>query len=278
MKNRSLSRFLPLSLAFSLLALAVFPAQLLAADRLVEVNADEAEVGDRVTVWGKDYDSDYPESAVRYGYVFVTVYFSSDLADVGDRIGVEVQDFEIVDTSDKIDEFGDWKTSFTIPEELTDGDYDADVEEGDHYIYVTYWKSDVIVAGNVIEITDVPDEWYPIRYWRGYPSGSWWAFPQCWPGDDECWEEWDCGPYPFPYYPSDDCCCCCDNCWEDCWDECADECCDDWDACWEECWQKCWDDGYPWPPHYWPYGTPGGGVSHDLPVPWPPVSHEVIED
>jgi len=273
MRKRSLFRFLPVSLVLSLLLLAVFPSQMLAADRLLEMNLDEGAVGDRVTAWGHDYDSDYPDSAVRYGYVCVTVYFSSDLADVGDRIDVEVQDYEIVDTSDKIDEFGDWKTSFTVPEELTDGDYGADVDEGDYYVYVTYWKSDVIVAGNVFEVTEVPEEWHAIRYWRGYPAGSWWAFPSCWPGDDECWEDWDCRPYPFPYYPPDDCCCddCCDECWDGCWD--------DWDECWDE-WDECWDDEcpYPWPPYPWMSGGSSGGISTALPVPWPPVSHEIIEN
>lgn len=264
MNKRSLVRFLPVSLVLSLLMLAAFPSAMLAADRLVEINPDEGAVGDRVTVWGNDYDSDYPESAVRYGYVFVTVYFSSDLADVGDRIGVEVEDYEIVDTSDKLDEFGDWKTTFTIPEELTDGDWEADVEEGDYYIYVTYWKSDVIVAGNVLEVTDAPEEWYPFRYhWRAYPS-SWWAFPGCW--DEEDWPEWECGPYPYPWYPPDDCCC--DDCCDECWD-------DDWEECWDD---GCWDDEcpYPWPPYDWPDDWDGG--SHSLPVPWPPVSHEIIEN
>lgn len=240
MKQRRTFRFVQVGAVLSLLALLLPPSPTLAADRLVQISPDEGGVGDRVRVWGNDYDKDYPDSAIRYGYVFVTVYFSSDLAEIGDRIGVEVDDYEIVDASDKLDEFGDWETTFKVPEDLTGGKYHEDVEEGDYYIYVTYWGDDVIIAANIYEVTDVPEEWYPVHYyWRGYPGGMW-------------------GPYPW--WPDDECCCneCDDDCWDGYWYYPVPPC--DWD---EEDWDEDWP--CPWPPDDWDEDW-----DEDWPHPWPP--------
>jgi hypothetical protein len=60
-------------------------------------------------------------------------YFSSEEADVDDEIGQDVDNYERIaieydcDTSFEVD--------FDVPDELTDGDSDEDVESGDYYVY-----------------------------------------------------------------------------------------------------------------------------------------------
>ena len=236
-------RIVPVSLVLSLLLLAFLPATTLAADKSLLVWPDEVGVGDRVKVSGDDYDKDYPDAAVQYDFIFVTVYFSSEEVDLGDRIDVELQTYAIVDESCKVDEFGDWVTRFKVPEELPDGDVAGDVEEDVHYVYVTYRNDDVIVAANTVEVTDTPSDDFGYFFHRGYPYSSWRTFRWygCVPDCDDL--PWDGVPYPFPWDMPED------------WDD--------------------WPDDWPYHrPYYWPFIPPDecdiGGYGRWTPILLPP--------
>ena len=223
MKRHRMFRLVPAGLALALLTLGVMPLSVAAAERSILVFPDDVAVGGKVNVKGAGFGNEYPDTALRAGFPFVTVYLALEEAEVGDLMGVDVNTYAIVDTSSKVDEFGRFTAGFLVPEELADGTAAVDVEEADYFVYVTYWNDAVIVAASVLEVTDVPDEdFFP--FWWGCHSSPWWGFSYggCWPfyydGSD-----WDGVPHPCP--------------WER-----PDGCCDEWPDDWTD------DCPVPWPP------------------------------
>ncbi len=128
------------------LVAAVFPVGLALAAYSEEISLDtsEGEVGDYVYVDGYDFDESGEE--VEY-YVYVKMYFTDYEAEPGDDIDDEVENYEIVESSEWVDEDGEFEeVRIRVPAELTDGDDDVDVDCGTYYICVTYSDDDEIVA------------------------------------------------------------------------------------------------------------------------------------
>ncbi|MFC1864792.1 IPT/TIG domain-containing protein, partial [Chloroflexota bacterium] len=98
-----------------------------------------------------------------YGYNFnpgasVYIYFSSDEAEVGDDLDDEVNAYERVVTtsaSTMTASVGEIDTSFTVPDELTDGDDEERVRGGTYYIYATYSGNKNIEAVAEFDMEDV---------------------------------------------------------------------------------------------------------------------------
>lgn len=246
MKKRNMFRFLPLGVVLCLLALAVLPSTTLAAETSIRVFPYEVTEGGSVDVRGEGFGNDHPSVAERAGFVFVTVYLSPEVADLGDRVGVDVNTYAAVDDSSRVDEFGRWEATFRVPSSLVgsvqdgvgaDADVDVDVEEGPYYVYVTYWNDDVIVAESMIQVKEVVRDRFPFR--RGFSrfSPPWYRLCEY---TDECscpddGSSWDCWRDQFLWVPPDDWC----GDWQYDWtDDCCDECSDDWD---DDC-------PLPWPP------------------------------
>lgn len=227
MKSHLVARMCSAGAVLPLLLLTALPSPVLAAGEWIELDPEEGGVGDTVRVSGEDFDASYRKSSGDWVYVYVRVYFSSDRADVGDKIDVEVEDYEIVDKSDKVDKNGEWKVSFTLPAELTDGEEDDDVDGGSYYVYVTYKGDDEIVAAGEFEVTDVYPYWYGMRYWSPF-SSSWRRFHSPWYGRYPYYR----GLYPCPPRP-----CPCPCPWPDDWHD---------DI-------PCLPDDMPWPPLDWHY-------------------------
>jgi hypothetical protein len=138
MKHSKLFRILTVGVLLGLLVM-LFPAAPAMAAEDIDIydsdddRIDEAEIGDKIYIEGDGfYESIDPD------YYYVDIYFSGDEADEGDDIDDEVENYERMKSSVDTDENGDFSTSFTIPDELTDGDDDVEVTGGDYYIYVTY--------------------------------------------------------------------------------------------------------------------------------------------
>jgi hypothetical protein len=267
MKKRSMVRLIPVSVVLALLMLAVLPSTILAAEKTSRAYPREVAVGGSVTVKGEYYDKDYPATATRGGFVFVSVYFSADQAETGDLIGVDVTTYAMVTVSSRVDEFGRWETGFRVPSRLAYGSDDADagavVLEGPYYVYVTYWNDDVIVAVHEVEVSARANELRAFR-WSPYYGGSWWyPYYDCSPCDD-CWgypDDYVIYPYPWWGPPYDWCdewpdnCCdgwyggYCDG-WSDgcCYDR-PNDCCGDWSDDWYGCPPPPSPYPYPWPPY-----------------------------
>jgi hypothetical protein len=109
MKNSQICRLLASSIIVALL-LSVFTAGL-AAGASVSLDPDEGEIGDWVEIGYSGSET-------------VRFYFSSDEADVGDKIGEQVRAYLFIT-----------KDTFKVPERLEDGTREEDVHGGEYYVY-----------------------------------------------------------------------------------------------------------------------------------------------
>jgi len=163
MRHTKIWRILTVALILSLL-MAVIPATpAWAYDYDISIDPETGEIGDEIEITGEDFTPSTDEDEE-----LATIYFSEDEADSGDDIDAEVETYEklksvIVGEEGASDE-GEFDTTFNVPDELTDGEDDVDVEPGTYYIYVTRFNSSrirsvaeftVIGAG---EISIDPDE------------------------------------------------------------------------------------------------------------------------
>ena len=231
MKRRLVARMCSTGVVLSLLLLSIVISPILAAGEWIDLDPESGNDGDNVRISGEDFNPSYQKSSGDWVRVYVRVYFSCDEADVGDRIDDDVEDYEIVDKSEKVGKHGEWKVSFTVPRWLTDGEDEQDIESGTYYVYVTYKGDDEIVAMEEFDIRGVNSNWS--RWWGWSPCGpSWDWYYSPWYSRYYCYDDWYCcPPCPRP--------CPCPDDWEDeyyCvpfpW---TGSCSDDWDD-------------YPYPP------------------------------
>ena len=134
------------SLVLLLTALLAIPAQ--AADELALIlSPAEGEIGGKVSIQGTGFEAG--------SYVYL--YFSSDTASVGNPIDSRITHYELLERNVRSGEEssifpGEFRTSFTVPEELNDGEADWTVHGGDYHVYATYRASQVIVAAATLSI------------------------------------------------------------------------------------------------------------------------------
>jgi len=152
MKYTKFLRIFSSTLILSLLLVAIPATPALAYDYDIEIDPEKGEIGDRIDITGEDFvpSTDDDEE-------FADIYFALDEADSGDDIDYEVETYELLRTvrvgyEDDSDE-GEFDTTFTVPDELTDGDDDEDVEPGTYYIYVTRYNSTRIRAAVEFTVT-----------------------------------------------------------------------------------------------------------------------------
>jgi len=115
-----------LVLLLSLLAIALPASPALAKAEEIELDPEEGEIGDDIDVTGNDFEESYYNSQTDYEDYYVAIYFFREEADEGDDMD-DVENYEILDSSEHIDEDGEFDISFAVPDELTDGEDDEDV-------------------------------------------------------------------------------------------------------------------------------------------------------
>jgi len=128
MKNNKIFRTLGIAVILTLLVMA-FPAitaYAVTGNETIRLELDEGEIGDRIYIDGWDFE-------VRSS---VYIYFSDEEADVNDYTD-ELDAYEMVRTKSTND-YGEFETYFTVPDELTDGADREDVRGGDYYVYAAY--------------------------------------------------------------------------------------------------------------------------------------------
>jgi hypothetical protein len=145
----------------AMLMVAIPASPALAASEEIFVDPGQGKIDDYVEVSG--YNFDESGEAVE-SFVYVTLYFTGDEADPGDEIDDEVENYEKVKSSERVDKDGEFaEVRFRVPSVLTDGDENVAVSCGSYYICVTYYGETEIVAVeefSVIggEISIDPDE------------------------------------------------------------------------------------------------------------------------
>jgi hypothetical protein len=107
----------------------------------ISVLPTSVEIDEYVEIEGTHFDDDET----------VYFYFSKESASVGDEIDSDVENYEKVEYAEASSS-GYVTGYFYVPDELTDGDTDEDVEGGKYYVYATYEDSDEIVAKDSITI------------------------------------------------------------------------------------------------------------------------------
>ncbi|MFC1942352.1 IPT/TIG domain-containing protein [Chloroflexota bacterium] len=159
MKPAKFLRILSITLILSLLLIVIPAMPALAYTWDTTIDPDEGAIGDEITITGDDfsYSTDLNEKWVR-------IYFAKDEANEGDNIDDEVDTYEHVDSEqvgyeDESDE-GEFETTFTVPESLTDGDDEEDVTPGTYYIYttMTYSTGPTTIIRSVNEYTVIGGE------------------------------------------------------------------------------------------------------------------------
>ena len=136
MKYSKICHILALSIILALLVpVSTAPAH--AAGASIDLYPNEGEIGDRIEIEGCDFNANQ----------LVFIYLSSDIAEKGDEIDVEVTAYERVARAN-INADGGFALTylFYVPDELSDGEDREDVHGGDYYIYATYIPSKHIVA------------------------------------------------------------------------------------------------------------------------------------
>lgn len=119
MKYRKFYRLLAAGTAVALL-LSVFAFSPTAAEESVKLSRDEGRIGDWVDV---EYTGTDP----------VRFYFSSDKADVGDRIGDQVRAYIMMTVE-----------TFAVPDVLDDGGHIEDVHGGEYYVYAALVSKEIL--------------------------------------------------------------------------------------------------------------------------------------
>jgi hypothetical protein len=150
-KDNRFFRILAAAAIFSLLMLTIPATSVLAVAEEIKVTPEKAEIGDYVDIKG----SNFTPGTVAY------IYFSSQKAEVGDEISVDVTCYKKVKTAnvqgqkDTNPPPGTFEyigiSSIEIPTGLYEGTVDEDVHGGDYYIYATYESGERIEA--VAELT-----------------------------------------------------------------------------------------------------------------------------
>ncbi len=120
MKYRQICRLLASGIFIALL-LSVFAVSLAAAVS-VNLTPNEGKIGDWVDV----------ESA---GSEPVRFYFSSDKADIGDKINNQVRAYMLITNE-----------TFRVPDRLEDGTHKEDVHGGEYYVYAVRANKDIIAV------------------------------------------------------------------------------------------------------------------------------------
>jgi hypothetical protein len=144
MKHGKIFYLLALSLILALLLpVAATPVQ--AAAGSFRLEPTEGEIGTIIIVEGYAFD---------VGSI-VHVYFSSNEAEFGDAIDVDVTAYErLAATLINIDGEFSVPYAFAVPYELNDGPVVEDVHGGDYYFYATYLGSPSIIALGKFTVLD----------------------------------------------------------------------------------------------------------------------------
>jgi len=147
MKYNKIFRTLAFAIILTLLMVAIPATPALAAS--ASLSPTSGEIGDDIDITGSGYD---PGDKVY-------IYFSSEEADKDDDIEDDLDVWEEVKTtyaggSGEADE-GDIDTSFDVPDELTDGSDDEDVQGGDYYVYTTETNEGKILTKDTFTVTGI---------------------------------------------------------------------------------------------------------------------------
>ncbi|GAH69146.1 unnamed protein product, partial [marine sediment metagenome] len=131
MKYKKILRIFGIAIILSLLVVAVPVA---AQTRFIDLDPEEGKIGDEITIVGEGFNAS-TDTTDKYA----NIYFSSQEASTVHDIDDDVTRYNLLREGVWLDEEGEFETTFTVPDELDDGDDEVDVEAGTYYVYVTHY-------------------------------------------------------------------------------------------------------------------------------------------
>ncbi|MBA7529912.1 hypothetical protein ES705_22111 [subsurface metagenome] len=150
MKGNRFLRILATAIILAML-IAVLPATPVLAAGNISVTPTSGEIDDYVEIYCTGFDTEEN----------VYFYFSGEEADEGDEIGQEVENYERI-ALEYSGHDGSFEIDFDVPDELTDGDSDEDVESGDYFVYAADEDDEILAVDDfrviVIGLSISPDE------------------------------------------------------------------------------------------------------------------------
>lgn len=150
MRGKIVTRFIGIiTVALILLTLAAVPV-LAQTERSVTLEPESGRIGDKIRITGTGFNKS-TETVNKYAAIF----FSSQEATTLDDIDSDVTTYERVNEGVWLNEDGDFKVTFTVPDELNDGKVDVDVTGGTYYVYVCHYQSitPAIIAPRIRAVT-----------------------------------------------------------------------------------------------------------------------------
>jgi len=131
MKYTKILRVFSIAIILSLLVVAV-PAT--AQTRFIVLDPEEGKIGNEVVIVGEGFNESTSTTDK-----YAAIYFSSQEATLVDDIDSDVTIYELLKDGIWLDEYGEFETTFDVPDELDDGDDEEDVEVGTYYVYVCHY-------------------------------------------------------------------------------------------------------------------------------------------
>jgi hypothetical protein len=166
-KHKRLLSILAVVVVLSLLMVAIPVTPVTSAVPMITLSVAKGAVGDKITVNGTGFIPSTSTSGPEAYDVFI--YFSSQAAAVGDKIGpyanYAVNIYKCVKPYVYSDASGSFSKIFYVPDVLDDGITSADVHGGSYYVYVTYEDHEDIKASaefTVVGITRLNPDSGPV--------------------------------------------------------------------------------------------------------------------
>ncbi|MFC2001154.1 IPT/TIG domain-containing protein [Chloroflexota bacterium] len=137
MKNTMFIRLLSTALLLGILLVAVPAAPALAAGEIT-LSPNAGKINARITITGSGFNKSTTSDK------YAAIYFSNEEATTLDDIGLDVTYYKLVKEGVWLDEEGNFRTTFRVPEVLDDGSKEKDITSGTYYVYVCHYSGDTI--------------------------------------------------------------------------------------------------------------------------------------
>ncbi|MEE9399664.1 MAG: hypothetical protein V3V23_05280 [Dehalococcoidales bacterium] len=118
--------------------MVTMPMALAQSERYITLSPTKGKIGETINIVGEGFNKSTSSDK------FAAIFFSSQKAGTDDDIGDEVEAYKLVREGVWLDENGAFETTFTVPNELDDGDVEEEVIAGNYYVYVCHYGGNIV--------------------------------------------------------------------------------------------------------------------------------------
>ena len=121
------------------LLIVTMPMALAQQERYITLSPTKGKIGETVNIVGEGFNKSTANTDK-----YAAIFFSNQKAGTDDDIGSEVKAYKLVREGVWLDENGAFETTFTVPNELDDGDVEEDVISGNYYVYFCHYVGNIV--------------------------------------------------------------------------------------------------------------------------------------